>query len=189
MTFKCISDVALSWPQSIYLNMLDYSLQVCTIMDSKCILPNLLNYGLQVHLQTRSIMISECISKITLSWPLCVSPNFHICSLQVCKIVACKGIYALGQSWPQSASLCLLNHGILVYLQTRLITASNSKWICILAQSRPWIVSLCSLTHSMVKQWGKKADRLSSILCHTSHHIRKEFLTRSGPGSRSIRTR
>jgi len=43
---KCISELAPSWPPSVSPNSLDHSLQVGTLMASKCISPNLLHHGL-----------------------------------------------------------------------------------------------------------------------------------------------
>jgi len=75
---KCISKLAQSRPPSVYLNSLNYSLQVCTMMDSKCIYKlarsrsrsaslSALDHGLQVCLAGRSITASECISEFTWS--------------------------------------------------------------------------------------------------------------------------
>jgi len=77
-------------PPSLSPNWLGHSLQVRTIMASKCIYtlawsrppcscPNLLEHGLWVHHQTPLSWASKCISK-------------------------------LARLWPRSASLCLLNH-------------------------------------------------------------------------------
>jgi len=53
--FKCISNLAQSQPRTVS--------------------PNLLDYGLQVHLQSRLITLSECISKFTQSQPPSVCAN------------------------------------------------------------------------------------------------------------------
>jgi len=63
---KCISKLGGSQPPSVSLNSHNYGLQVRTIMASS-VTPNLLNHGLPVYLQTRSITASECISKFTQS--------------------------------------------------------------------------------------------------------------------------
>jgi hypothetical protein len=52
-------------------NSLYYGLHNCTIISSKCISPNLLDHGLQVCLQTRSI----AASKLAQSWPRSACPN------------------------------------------------------------------------------------------------------------------
>jgi len=77
---------------------LDYGLQVHlqtrTITDSKCKSPNSHDRGLKVHLQTRTITASKCISEFPCSRP-------------------------------PSASLSSLHLGLQVHLQTRSITASK----------------------------------------------------------------
>jgi len=95
----------------------------CSIMACKCISKlarsrppnasrNSLDRGLQVHLQTRSIAASKCISEFNL-------------------ISASKCISDFTRSRPPSASPNSLDHGLPVHLQTRSITAS--KCISILA--------------------------------------------------------
>jgi len=141
--------LARSWPPSASPNLIDHGLQVHTIMATNCISthaqsqprsasPNLINHGLQVHLlsslnlslqvhlQTRSIATSKCISKLDRPRPA---------------------------SWQDDGlrlpSACRNSHGhpLRVHLPTRSITASNcissvhsitaSKWISKLAQSPP----------------------------------------------------
>jgi len=80
---KCISRLArLRAPRSH-----DHCLQVHISKLARSrppsVSPNSLDYGLQVHLQTRSITISECISKFTRSRPPSVSPNTLDYRLQV----------------------------------------------------------------------------------------------------------
>jgi len=74
----------------------------------------LLDHGLQVHLQTRSITAS----KFTLSWP----PSAF---LQSCSITASMCTSKLVQSRPASASPNLHDHGHQVYVLSRSITASK----------------------------------------------------------------
>jgi len=90
-----------------------------------------------VHLQTRSVTASECISKLdrsrppsassefTLSRPPSASPNLLDHGLQVYlqtrSITACK----FARSWPPSASPNSLDPGFHVHLQTRSIPASK----------------------------------------------------------------
>jgi len=87
--------------------------------------PISLERGLQVHLQTRSITASRCISHLAPSWPPSASPNSHDHSLQVylqpCSITASKFPW----SPPPSESPNSLDHSPQVYLQPRLIMASK----------------------------------------------------------------
>ena len=64
MAYKCISKLAQSRHASVSPDLLDNGLQVGTIMASKCISKLSLDYGLQVHLQTRSLMANKCISTL-----------------------------------------------------------------------------------------------------------------------------
>jgi len=66
--------------------------------------PISLDHGLQVHLQPRSITISECISKFTPWRPASESPNTLDYSLQVPPITASKWISKLARSQPRSQS-------------------------------------------------------------------------------------
>jgi len=56
---RCIFKLTRSRLPSVSLNFHDYGLQVRTIMASKCISPNSLDYSLQVHLPTRSTAASK----------------------------------------------------------------------------------------------------------------------------------
>jgi len=82
MASMCISKLARAQPPSLSPHLLDHSLEVCTLMACKRISPSAslssLDLGLQVHLQTHSIMASKFISKLPLLWP----PNVSRCSLQ-----------------------------------------------------------------------------------------------------------
>jgi hypothetical protein len=73
---KFISNLTRSRPPSITPNSHDYSLQLCTIIASKCICTlawsrsqsaslSSINHGCQVHLETRWITDLECISEFT----------------------------------------------------------------------------------------------------------------------------
>jgi len=96
--------------------------------------PNLLDHGLQVHLQSRSIMASKCISRLALLWlaslhDQCLqsgSPNSLDYGLQVRTIMVCRC------TCPNS-----LDHSLQVHLQTLSITASS----CIFKLSRLWSAS------------------------------------------------
>jgi len=98
--------------------------------------------GLQVYLQTHSIMISECISKFYRSQPPSVSPNTldyrHQVHLQTGRITDSKYISKLARSRSQSASLSSFDHGFQVYLQIRSITTSR----CISKHAGSWLRSV-----------------------------------------------
>jgi len=97
---KCICNLTCSQPRSISPDLLNSSLQVCTIaasqwifrytwsqypweslisvnyglqfltiMASNCISPNWVNFGVELNLHSRLIIISERISMLTGSWP------------------------------------------------------------------------------------------------------------------------
>jgi hypothetical protein len=112
-----------------------------------------------VHLQTRSIASSKCISKLAPSLPRFASPSLLDHSiqeyLQSCSITASKFtrsrpskcISYLTRSQPPSICLNPLHHGLQVYLQTRSITPS--KYISKLATSHPPSVSPNSLDYDI----------------------------------------
>jgi hypothetical protein len=85
------------------------------------VLPNSLDYGLQV----RTIMASKCISKLARSRSRSASLSSLDHSLQVYlqihSITASKCISKLARSRPPSSH----DHGLQVHLQTRSITASE----------------------------------------------------------------
>jgi len=97
----------------------------------------------KVHLETRSIMASKCISKLARLRP----PSSHGHRLQVHlqtrSITACMCISKLTQSRSRSASLSSLDHSLQVSVQIQSITASKS--MSKLARSRPRSGSLSSL--------------------------------------------
>jgi len=111
---KYSSNLARSWPPSASPNSLDDSLQVRTLMASKCISPNSLDHGLQVHLQTHSITASKfprlcppSASPNSLDYGLqvhtliaskCISPNSYDYGVQVCTIMASECISKFTQS-------------------------------------------------------------------------------------------
>jgi len=110
-----------SWSPSPSPNFLAYGPQVCTIMALKCISPNSLNQGLQVFLQTLSIIASNFAQ----SWPQIQSPNsldpglgVH---LQTCSITASKCLSKYAQWLPPSASPNAHDHGLRVYLSVHSI--------------------------------------------------------------------
>jgi len=121
--------------------------------------PISLDHGLQVYLQTRSIMAS----KFTRSWPpKCISKLARLrppyAYLQTRLITASKCISKLARSRFRSASLSSLDQGLQVYLQIRWITAS--KCISKLARSQPRRGSLSSLDRDKIK------SSLSISPCH-----------------------
>jgi len=87
---------------------------------------------LQVLLETRSMMASKCISKLTRSRPPGVSPDLLDCSLQVPphthSITASKCTSRLAWLRPASASPNSLDPGLQMVLRTRSITACKFAW-------------------------------------------------------------
>jgi len=70
------SKFAWSWPPQVHISNLAQS-------QPRCVSPYSLDYALQVHLQTHSIMFLECISKFAQSRPPTVSPNTLNYHLQI----------------------------------------------------------------------------------------------------------
>jgi len=105
----------------------------------------------QAHLQTRSITVSECISKFTRSWPSSSSPNWLDHGLGVYlwihSILASKYNSELARSLPPSASLSTLDFGLKVHLQPRSFMASQC--ISEFTQFRSPIASPNSLDHGL----------------------------------------
>jgi len=89
-----------------------------------------LSLGLQLHLQTRSITASKCISEFTQSRSPMASPNLldHGCGVYrwVHSISLTSWIYKLARSPPRSAPLSSLDPGLEVHLWTCSITASKN---------------------------------------------------------------
>jgi len=71
MASKFISELAQSRPPSVSPNSHNHSLQTRSIAASKCISPNMFDLGIEVHLQTCS-MIASTLAQL---WPPSVSPN------------------------------------------------------------------------------------------------------------------
>ena len=107
--------------------------------------PNLLDHGLQMYLQTRSITAS----KFTRSWPPSASTHsldhYLQVHVQTRLITPSKCISKLARSQPSSVSLHSPDYGLQVHLQSRSITASNC--ISKLARSPPPSASPNSLDH------------------------------------------
>jgi hypothetical protein len=97
------------------------------------------DHGLQVHLQTRSVTASECISEFPPSRPPSGSPNSLdyglLAHLRTRSITASKCISILAWSRPPSGSPNSLDHGLPVHLHPQSITAS--KCISQFTRSRP----------------------------------------------------
>ena len=100
-----------------------------------------------MHLQTRSIAASKCISRLDRSRPPSASlSSLHLglpVHLQTRSITACKCFSEFTPSWPPSPSTNSIDHGLLVHLHTRSIAAS--KCISRLARLRPE----CSQNHGL----------------------------------------
>jgi len=111
------SKLARSRPRSVSLSslnlVLQLHLQTRSITASKCISKLARLRPPQVHLQTPSITISDCISKFTRSRPPSVSPNTLDYRLQV------------HRSRPPSVFPNTLDYRLQVHLQSRSITASE----------------------------------------------------------------
>jgi len=101
--------------------------------------PILVNHSLQVHLQTRSVTVSECISKFTPSRSRSASPKSLDhglpVDLQTLLITASKCISELTKYRSPIASPNLLDHGLKVYLWVH--STSAAKCISKFAPSRP----------------------------------------------------
>jgi len=83
--------------------------------------PISLDHTLQVHLQTRFIPASKCISECTRSWPPSASPNLFDHGrgvyLWIHSILDTKCVSEFTHSRPPSASLNSLDHGLRVHVQ------------------------------------------------------------------------
>jgi len=79
--------------------------------------PILLDHSLEVHLQTRSISASKCISTVARLLPASLFPNWLNYGLQVGTSMASKCISKLAWSQPLSASLSSLNLSLQVHIQ------------------------------------------------------------------------
>jgi hypothetical protein len=105
--------------------------------------PNSLDHSFPVHLRTRSITATKCISKLARSQPRNVSLTSHDYSLQVGTITASQCISELTRSRLPSSH----DHGLQVHLQTCPIAAS--KYISQSTRSRPPGASLSSLDQGL----------------------------------------
>jgi len=77
-----------------------------------CATPNLLDYGLQVYLQTWSIMASKHISELIWPWPPSDSPNWLTYSLQYRMSMASR----FARLWHWCAFLNTLDLGLQIHL-------------------------------------------------------------------------
>jgi len=122
--------------------------------------PDSLDYGLQVC----TIMASKCISKLAPSLPPSVSLKSLDYGLETCSIKSSKCISKHAPSWSLSASLSSLDHGLQVYLEIHLITAS--KCISKLARSLHQSVSLIFPDH----HFQAHLECFSSTACSQSRY-------------------
>jgi len=134
---KCISKLGLSRPSKC--------ISILARSRSPNASPNFLNHGLQVHLQTRSITASNCISKVAWSQPPSVSLTSHYYVLQTRSITATNCISKVAWCRPPSVSSNSLDY----ILQTRSIIASDT--------------SLSLLNHGVVKRWCSHNIRLEFV--------------------------
>jgi hypothetical protein len=169
-----LSKLARLRPSSVSPNSLDSS-------------PNLLDHGLQVHLQTRSIPASKRISNVAQSRLPIASPHSLDRSLKVHlhtrSIAASMCISNVAGSWPPSASPKSLDDDRHVHLPTRWITGFkcifklprlwppsvlNHGLQCIanLTRSQPRRVSLSLLDH----HFQAHLELLSSTACSQSRY-------------------
>jgi len=122
--------------QILYLQVLLQSVSIVAWSSSA----NLLDCGLQLHLQTCSIMASKCISNVAQSQLPIASPNSLNCSLQLhlqtCSIAACMWISKLTPLRPPSASPNPLHQGLWLYRWVHSImifrstaTLGNIEWV------------------------------------------------------------
>ena len=102
---KYLSDPARSWPPSAS--------------------PISLDHGLQVHLQTRSITASKCISNLARLRPAILHKHGLQVHLQTRSMTISECISKFTRSLPPSVSPNMLHYRHQVDLQTRLITASE----------------------------------------------------------------
>jgi len=111
-----------SWPPSASPNSLDHGLQVHLWVQ--------LHLGLEVHLETRTIMASKCISEFTRSWPPSSYNNGLQVHVQTRPITASK----FATSCPPSASQNSLDYGLQMHLWVHSIRSSQ----CISKLARSW---------------------------------------------------
>jgi hypothetical protein len=79
---------------------------------------------LQVLIQSRSITVSNCISKFTQSWP----PSVHSYGHEMFIIMSSKCISKLAQSHPQNVSPNMLHGGLPIRTSMALSSISTLAW-------------------------------------------------------------
>jgi len=144
----------------------------------RCAFLHSVDHGLQVRLQSRVIIGSDCITKLVWLLPPNVPPIPLDCSLQVHMITASMCISNLNREWAPSAWPNLSDRRLHLHLPTDTIEAY--KCISKFTQPRPWRESLSSLHRSGVNQWSSQADSPLSTFHSASHGIHREFLRNSG---------
>jgi hypothetical protein len=145
-----------------------------------------------VHLQTRLIMASECVSKLTWLWPSSSSPNSLYLSLQmhlqtclitpskfICKLLRLRTPSSHNHGLPNTFPH-LVYHSLRVHLQTHSITASNCISKLALSQlasvSPNLLDSGLQVREITTSNWSFKLARSrpgSSSLCFLNHGVVK----------------
>jgi len=87
--------------------------------------PITLHHGLQVHLETRSITASNCISQLARLRPASSDKHGLQVHLQTRSIAISECISKFTRSLPRSVSPNMLDYCLQVHLQTRSVTASE----------------------------------------------------------------
>jgi len=120
---KCISKLAWLQPPSSHDHGLQVQISKLARSWPPSASPNSLDRDLQVHLQSRSIMASKCISELARSQPSSVSLHMPDYSLHVRMITASKCISKLARSRPRRVSLSSLDRHFQALLELLTSTA------------------------------------------------------------------
>jgi len=169
--YNYISKLAPLWPTSASPNSLNHGMQVylqtCSIMAYKLVQ----SWPPSASPNFRSITASKCISKLARSWPTSVFPHLFNYSLQGGTIMACKCIskHSLDYSLQVHISKVTPSWPASVspnsfHYGLPVCTMMASKFSSKLAQSWPWSVSLSSLDH----RFQPYLASLSSTICSQS---------------------
>ena len=125
---KSSSILARTWPPSASPHSLNHRLQVCTLMASKCISPNLLHHSLQVDISRLAPSWRPSASGNSLDYrpQVCMiaiskflSQNSHNYILQVHTITVSKCIPKLARSQPSGVSPTSVDYGLQVCMIIR----------------------------------------------------------------------
>jgi len=141
--------------------------------------PNSLNHGLQVHLHSRSITATKCISKLARLKPPSLQHHGLQVHLHTRTIVASKCITNLARSLPSTVHPNSHDYGLLVRW--------NTAYKCIIEVTRSWrwSASLSSHDQDAVNRWSWKADSPWSTVRCISHGFLRDFLWQSSSGLRN----